>query len=56
MIIRTHKIGDIKMDIVATETYKRHIALTQGKDVIILSMDQAREISAVIEEAWRWLE
>lgn len=51
MARRTHIIGDVKLNVVETETERRHIALIQGQDVIILSMDQAGIISDIIDKA-----
>lgn len=50
MARRTHIIEDVVLNVVSTETESMHIALTQGEDVIALSIDQAREIAAVIDE------
>ena len=50
MTRRTHKIGDVTLNIVNTETEGLYATLTQGDDVIVLSVDQSREIAAIIDE------
>lgn len=44
---RTHKIGDTNVNIVADG---RYITIAQSHDVIALSIDEAREMAAVIDE------
>ena len=50
MTRRTHKIGDMVMNVAHTSAEGQWITLTQGEDVIALSIDQAREMAAVIDE------
>jgi hypothetical protein len=50
MTRRTHEIGDVTLNVVNTETEGLYITLTQGADVIVLLVDQYREIAAIIDE------
>ena len=47
---RTHKIDDLTINVIETDVQKHWIALVQGEDVIAISIDQAREMAAVIDE------
>lgn len=46
----TYGIDDVELNIVSIETGSLYITLTQDEDVVVLSIDQAREIATIIDE------
>ncbi len=47
---QTHKIGNLTVHTARPDARNQWIGLVQGKDVIAISIDQAREMAAVIDE------
>lgn len=51
MTKRTHIIGNTSMHVIKEQpTFSDHIILTQSQDIVVLTIDEAREIAAVISE------